>query len=795
MLNIKVTNKLTHEDYVANTSIPPYILSKKHIFSIVFTFVTCGVLVIPMPSTWQHFDNTAPSITQGTRDYLASEQDANSSDLQSDENTAQENYEEYDIPNELFNQEDANSKLAQNTTASGDLSDNNEDDDGSDLDIGEEDDIFGGDLSNGPILSGTTIEDTWADGTKEALPSDAQDSESMASQETSVNGGSYTSGTGSTSSNTMLAQNTTNAKESGASIAGSSSENSTSSSTAGTTTSSKVSTTGSPTDSSGSSTNKDGSSALVANTGTSGTDSSTSAKDSSTSNSTTGGTTPSSGSMLATNEGKGQSSSSTKESSSLTASSSSTESGSSSATSKEQTLGSSSEQTLAQAGTGTATTSDAGGNAASGSTAASGTDSAAGETTVAQRPEGVWYRNQVMSGDNFSNIFSRLGLPYATLNRLTKVASNRDLRLRVGEQIDFLIDNDNVVLEMVKTIDKEEQVRFTRLTATDDFTVVHEKVGEHAPSEILAKITDASQMPQAIVLAKERADKAAALAKAKAEREERDRINNTNPNRPRLVMATINKGENFAKAGRRAGLTPGDLKEFERIFKGKINFKKLTVGDKFRVLFSGIGTSAKISAIKIEATQGVYETFINPDDSNYYGENEFTPTAGIFRRFPLAGDIKVNSNFNPHRRHPVTKRISPHNGIDFKATVGTPVYAPADGTVSFSGYQRAAGYYIVINHANNFSTVYMHLSKSEVKKGQKVIVGQMIARTGNTGRTTGPHLHYEIRVNNKPMNPLKVKLPSSDHPNLAREQREAFANNVKLLRSELQNDRLASTKK
>ena len=85
----------------------------------------------------------------------------------------------------------------------------------------------------------------------------------------------------------------------------------------------------------------------------------------------------------------------------------------------------------------------------------------------------------------------------------------------------------------------------------------------------------------------------------------------------------------------------------------------------------------------------------------------------------------------------------------------------------------------------------MHLSKSEVKRDQKVIVGQLIARTGNTGRTTGPHLHYEIRINDRPVNPLKVELPSSNHPNLAREQREAFANNVKILRNDLQNDRLA----
>ena len=433
------------------------------------------------------------------------------------------------------------------------------------------------------------------------------------------------------------------------------------------------------------------------------------------------------------------------------------------------------------------------------------------------RPHGKWYQTKVESGDSFASIFAQLGLPYATLNRITKVAAETELILKVGDPIYFLIDADNVVLELVKPVTSTQQVRFTRTSASADFIAIHESAGAQliavnddqgkplqegaslkpgaTTADIIAAINalpDAKTMPLALSTAEARQaqaeQKAKQLAAAQAAH---DKANNTNLKRPRLVINEIERGETFAQAGHRAGLTPTEIKTIERIFANRFKLDKMQPGDSFRVLFDGIGTKALISAVSLHTSQGHFESFMNPEDHNYYGENEFTPTAGIFRRFPLTGEIKINSNFNPHRRHPVTKRIAPHNGVDFKAPVGTPVYAPADGEVTFSGYQRAAGYYVIIKHQSNYSTVYMHLSKSEVKRGQMVRVGQIIARSGNTGRTTGPHLHYEIRVNDRPVNPLKVKLPTATHPNLAREQREMFANNVKILRQDLNNDQLA----
>lgn len=405
--------------------------------------------------------------------------------------------------------------------------------------------------------------------------------------------------------------------------------------------------------------------------------------------------------------------------------------------------------------------------------------------------EGIWYAYTVSSGDNLSRIFSFLDLPKATLKRVIASSKNNEkaLALNVGDHIHFLVDKDNILLEMVKPSFGEKQVHYTRYSASDDFVLSFEDKNTHVSDpKVIASFKEASQMPSALAATQKRKALEQERLMAQKEREQGAENNKT---RPRLIIASINKKESFDRAGKRAGLTSSEIRTIKTQLAGRYDLKKLKAGDSFRVLFNGIGTRALINAVEFQGSQGTFAIYRNPDDKGFYAEGEYVPTAGIFRRFPLADSIKINSKFNPHRRHPVTGKITPHKGIDFKAAVGTPVYAPADGTVTFAGYQRAAGYYIIIRHQGAYSTVYMHLSKMDVKKGDKVIVGQVIARTGNTGRTTGPHLHYEVRINDRAVDPLRIKLPSNSHPHLAREQREAFESNVKLYKVELYTESLA----
>lgn len=121
--------------------------------------------------------------------------------------------------------------------------------------------------------------------------------------------------------------------------------------------------------------------------------------------------------------------------------------------------------------------------------------------------------------------------------------------------------------------------------------------------------------------------------------------------------------------------------------------------------------------------------------------------------WPVRG--RITSKFG-WRRDPFTGRRRFHHGIDIAAPIGTPVKAAADGLVIFSGWSGGYGYVIIIKHMGGYYTVYGHNRMNLVRKGQRVRRGQIIAYLGNTGRSTGPHLHFEIRKQRRPLNPLRL---------------------------------------
>lgn len=126
-------------------------------------------------------------------------------------------------------------------------------------------------------------------------------------------------------------------------------------------------------------------------------------------------------------------------------------------------------------------------------------------------------------------------------------------------------------------------------------------------------------------------------------------------------------------------------------------------------------------------------------------------------RMPFAVPVRhprFTSGFGA-RRDPFTRARALHDGLDMAGPVGTPVMAPANGVVEFAGTQRGYGRMIRIRHDFGFETLYAHLSRVRVEVGQRVKAGQRIGDMGNTGRSTGSHLHYEIHVNGRPVNPMK----------------------------------------
>ena len=119
----------------------------------------------------------------------------------------------------------------------------------------------------------------------------------------------------------------------------------------------------------------------------------------------------------------------------------------------------------------------------------------------------------------------------------------------------------------------------------------------------------------------------------------------------------------------------------------------------------------------------------------------------------------VGSGFGT-RLDPFSGQMAMHAGLDFAAPVGTPILAAAGGVVSAAEYNAAYGNMLVIDHGNGLQTLYAHASKILVNVGQRVVRGQMIAKVGNSGLSTGPHLHYEIMRNGKPMDPLTFVMPA-----------------------------------
>jgi len=138
-----------------------------------------------------------------------------------------------------------------------------------------------------------------------------------------------------------------------------------------------------------------------------------------------------------------------------------------------------------------------------------------------------------------------------------------------------------------------------------------------------------------------------------------------------------------------------------------------------------------------------------------------TPLRKAFLRSPLRF-TRISSGYSHRRLHPILKRRRPHLGIDYAAPTGTPVHAAADGVVRSAGWQGGFGKAVRLRHANGFETLYGHLSRILVRRGQRVSQGAPIGRVGATGLATGPHLDYRMTRNGRSVNPLRVQLPPAE---------------------------------
>ena len=229
------------------------------------------------------------------------------------------------------------------------------------------------------------------------------------------------------------------------------------------------------------------------------------------------------------------------------------------------------------------------------------------------------------------------------------------------------------------------------------------------------------------------------------------------------------KGEingSFAASLRAKGLNNRQVNQLTTALQWQVSLQKLKKGTQFSLLVSREYLGDKLTGLgNVEAlhisSEGKSYYAIQAANGRYYNHQGETLGKG-FARYPLQRQARVSSPFNPNRRHPVTGRVRPHKGVDFSVPAGTPIIAPADGFIEKVAYQSGgAGRYIVMRHGREYQAVYMHLSKPLVRAGQEVKKGERIALSGNTGISTGPHLHYEFHINGRAVNPLTVKLPGT----------------------------------
>jgi murein DD-endopeptidase MepM/ murein hydrolase activator NlpD len=239
----------------------------------------------------------------------------------------------------------------------------------------------------------------------------------------------------------------------------------------------------------------------------------------------------------------------------------------------------------------------------------------------------------------------------------------------------------------------------------------------------------------------------------------------------RLFVRTGEIQSNLYAATDAADLPDAAAGQLNEIFSGDINFHHdLRKGDKFTVVYEMLySNGVLLSAGRILAAEFVNQG--RPFRAVYFQKDEehgdyYTPEGNSVRKTFLRSPLeysRVSSGFSNSRFHPVLNKWRAHKGVDFAAPVGTRVKATADGVVTFVGKEKGYGNVIKISHQGRYSTVYGHLSRyaKGLQKGQRVAQGEMIGYVGMTGLASGPHLHYEFKVDGQQRNPLRVALPDA----------------------------------
>ncbi|MBP5698647.1 MAG: M23 family metallopeptidase [Alphaproteobacteria bacterium] len=332
----------------------------------------------------------------------------------------------------------------------------------------------------------------------------------------------------------------------------------------------------------------------------------------------------------------------------------------------------------------------------------------------------------VEKGDHFIGILQRLGMEYNEASQITSALKKvgYDVRsLQAGQKINI-----------TKTVD----VPFGELLSVDKIVI--------EPSASVKYIVTRNEDEKYV---------------AEAEQQELKNENKT-------ISGTIRNS--LAATMRNAGVPQSVVSNFANIFTYKVNFRSdIKAGDTFRVMYDrkmapdgrvvkngnilyaelNLGRRNKITLYRYKDASG---------NVDYYDEKGMALKRALVRKPLEFSSARVSSHFG-WRRHPILKQRILHSGVDYAAPMGSRIYASGDGVIQRAQWAQGYGRYVVIRHNSEYSTGYAHMSgfARGIKPGVRVKQGQVIGYVGSTGRSTGPHLHFEIMKNGKKVDPLKIK--------------------------------------
>ena len=344
------------------------------------------------------------------------------------------------------------------------------------------------------------------------------------------------------------------------------------------------------------------------------------------------------------------------------------------------------------------------------------------ETIVQTTEEQSWETITVKSGDSLALIFSRLGLSPRSLYNIMSLGKevSRLKKLKPGQQLNFRIEESELTA-LEYEVDLRRTLKITKQDDTFHSELVHE--------ELESIVKDAS--------------------------------------------ATIK--DSLFLSGKRAGLSDNLIMQLVSIYGWDIDFAlDIRENDSFTIIYE----EQYKNGVKVSDGPIIAAEFINRDEplrairfthkdgrADYYADNG-DAMRKAFLRTPVEL-ARISSRFNLKRKHPILNKIRAHKGVDYAAATGTPIKATGDGTVIHAGKKGGYGRTVILKHGGKYTTLYAHLHRyaKGVRTGKRVKQGQIIGYVGKSGLATGPHLHYEFRLNGIHRNPLTVKLPKVESIN------------------------------